>query len=137
MNFLKHAFLIIAAVLSLNAYAREPVPIINYDNIPVATASGKPLAVEQVKQAILVAAATKNWSVEPQADDHLLAMFSKQGKHTISVAISYTTDKYSLNYSDSTNMKFGEREGQLVIHPFYNKWVQNLKEAIRIELLKI
>lgn len=137
MKFIKLAIFVFAAVLSFNVAAREPVPIINHDNLAVVTSSGKAPAPEQVKQAIQAAASTKNWSITPQPDGKLLATLSVQGgKHVIVAEITYAADKYSINYKDSTNMKFGTRDDQAVIHPFYNKWVQELKEAIRVELIK-
>lgn len=137
MKLLKSAILIFSAILSLNAFAREAVAIVNYDNIPVVATSGNAPSAEHIKQAILLAAGTKSWSVVLQANGQLLATLNVRGKHTVVTEIAYAIDKYSLTYRDSTNMKFGERDGQRVIHPFYNKWVLELKEAIRIELLKL
>jgi hypothetical protein len=131
------AILIASALATSPAIAREPVPIINHDNISVATNSGKTLQLEQVKQAIQAAAGAKAWTIAFQADGKLLATLHVRGKHTIVVEIAYAADKYSLQYRDSTNMKFGELNGSKVIHPFYNKWVLELKDAIRIELLKL
>lgn len=131
------AFFIALTFCATPTAARETVAIINYDNLVVATSSGKPLDDEKVKQAILAAAGALNWSVAYQADGKLLATLSMRGKHTVTVEIAYAADKYSLHYKGSTNMKFGERDGQPAIHPFYNKWTQALKEAIRIELLKL
>lgn len=132
------ASILIAATLAVTpAIAREPVPIINHDNIPVATNSGKVLQLDQVKQAIQTAAGAKAWTIAFQADGKLLATLNVRNKHTIVVEIAYAADKYSLQYRDSTNMKFGELNGSKVIHPFYNKWVLELKDAIRVELLKL
>lgn len=138
MKFIKFAFFVFAAILSLNVAAREPIAIINYDNLAIETGSGKTLQPEQVKHAILAAAGIKNWSITQQPDGKLLAILSVQGgKHVIITEIAYASDKYTLNYKDSTNMKYGTRDGEAVIHPFYNKWVLQLKEAIRVELLKL
>jgi glyceraldehyde-3-phosphate dehydrogenase/erythrose-4-phosphate dehydrogenase len=137
MKLIKFIFFIFAIILSMNVAARTPVPIINYDNIAVVTTSGKTTSSEQVKQAIQAAAAAKNWSLLYQPDGHLQATLSVQnGKHIIVVDITYASDKYSLIYKNSTQMKYGTLDGQAVIHPFYNKWVHELKEAIRIELMK-
>jgi hypothetical protein len=137
MKFLKLTVLVFAAVFSLNAAARAPVAIVNYDNIPIATSSGKVLQPEQIKSAIQLAGGAKNWAIASQADGKLLGTLHVRGKHTIVVEIAYTADKYSLQYRDSTNMKFGEQDGNKVIHPFYNKWVQDLRDTIRLELLKL
>ena len=130
------AFLIASTLVAAPAIAREVVPVINHDNIAVATSSGKAPAAEQVKQALLTAAGARGWEVAPQADGKLQATLIVRNKHTIVVEIAYSDQKYSLTYKGSSNMKYGQRDGQPVIHPFYNKWVQDLKEAIRLELLK-
>jgi len=136
MKFFKSAVLVFAAILSLNAIARDSVPIVNYDNVAVATNSGKAPNAEQVRQAITAAAASKGWTVAPAGDGKLQATIVVRGKHTVVVDIAYAADKYALTYKDSINMNLIERDGQKLIHPFYNKWVQTLKEAIRLELLK-
>jgi hypothetical protein len=152
MKFLKAAFFICVIAISLNAHARTPVPIINYENIAIATSSGKALQAEQVKQAITLAATSKNWTVNVSADGSILATLVVRNKHTVVVKIDYDTSKYSINYNDSKNMKYGiidvqptitssntdqSHNGQGEIHPFYNKWVQELKDAIQAELLKL
>jgi hypothetical protein len=52
------------------------------------------------------------------------------------LGISYSADKYAIQYKDSTNLNFKQTNGQSEIHPSYNKWVLNLKEAIGLELLR-
>jgi hypothetical protein len=100
MKLIKSAVLIFATLVSLNAIARTPVPIINYDNISVATSSGKTLQLEQVKQAIQSAAGAKAWSIAFQADGKLLATRNERNKHIIVVEIAYSADKYSLQYKN-------------------------------------
>lgn len=125
-----------ATIVATPAVARDSVPIVNYDNVAVATSSGKAASAEQVRQAITAAAAGKGWTVAEQGDGKLQATIVVRGKHTVVVDIAYAADKYALTYKDSINMNLIERDGQKLIHPFYNKWVQTLKEAIRLELLK-
>ena len=136
MNLIKLATFMFATILSLNAIARDPVPIVNHENVVVTTTSGNALTAEQVKQAILNAAAAKKWTVALQADGKLEATRNERNKHFIVVEIAYANDKYSLNYKGSTNMKYRVVEGNPVIHPYYNRCVQELKDAIRVELLK-
>lgn len=152
MRFLKATLFMVVTIFSLNAEARTPVPIINYENIAIATNSGKSIQVDQVKQAISMAATSKGWRVAYSPDGSLLATLVVRNKHTVVVKIAYDVNKYSINYNDSNNMKYGiinvqqtmassntdqSHNGQGEIHPFYNKWVLELKDAIRIELLKL
>ncbi|WP_431098143.1 hypothetical protein [Polaromonas aquatica] len=119
------------------ASARWPMPIVNYPDIPVVTSSGAVPSAARVKQAIQAGATAKNWTVAQQADGKLQATLKVRGKHTVIVQIAYTPEKYSLIYQDSIDMDYGQRNGEPVIHPFYNKWVADLKESIRGELVKI
>ena len=137
MKFLNAIALVLTAFLSLNVAARSPAPIINYENIVVTTGSGKSLISEQVNQAIVTAAGVKNWTIAFQTEETLQATLNVSGKHTIVIEVTYSADKYSLLYKESTNMKYGVRHGQPVIHPHYNKWVQDFRSTIRTELLKL
>jgi hypothetical protein len=130
---------------------RTPVPIVNHPNVAVVTSSGKPIQAEQVKQAIQEAARVKGWTLAYEPGDKILATLVVRNKHTVMVEIAYAADKYSLTYRDSVNMNYqanyspdprspaarnGPRVRGPVIHPFYNDWVRELKDAIRVELLK-
>ncbi len=119
------------------ASARWPMPIVNHPDVPVVTTSGNAPSAARVKEAILAGAAAKNWTVAQQADGNLQATLKVRGKHTVIVLITYTPVKYSLSYQDSIDMNYGQRNGEPVIHPFYNNWVADLKESIRGEMLKL
>ncbi len=131
------AAFILFSFISFPALAREPVPIINYDAVQIVTTSGNKPQVTQVEQAIKTAAAANEWTLSNSEDGKLLATLFVRNKHTVVVEITYDTEKYSLQYKDSINMKYGTQNGKPVIHPFYNRWVETLKEAIRVELLKL
>jgi hypothetical protein len=122
--------------LSGQVHARGTVPVVNYENVQLAGGSGKPLSVDAVKQAIRTAAAAKSWAVTPDGDA-LTATLVVRNKHTVVVGITVSGDKYSLQFKDAVNMNVTERDGLKLIHPFYNRWVQELNEAIRVELLKL
>ena len=120
------------------ASARWPLPILNHPDVPVVTTSGAAPSAARVKEAILAGAAAKNWTIAQQADGNLQATLKTGGgKHTVMVLITYTPVKYTLMYQDSINMNYGQRNGEPVIHPFYNTWVGELKESIRAEMLKL
>lgn len=117
------------------AAQRQPVPIINYENVAISSATGKPLTVSQVKQAIQSAAAAKQWQLVEQGPGRMMATLHVRGKHTVVTEISYSPDQFSVVYKDSTNMKYSPGpDGKGAIHPFYNRWTQDLKEAIRTSL---
>ncbi len=148
LKFLRN-FLFVLTLIAGSAFAqRTPVSIINYANQPVATSSGKAIPVDQVKKAIQDAAARKGWVISNDTGDRMLATLEVRSKHTVKVVIAYSADKYSITYSDSVNMNYHSEahyDSRMprpssgatgpVIHPGYNVWVQELKEAIRGELM--
>ena len=144
------AVLLASILLTGATFARDLAPVINYDNIAVVAGAGKTLTVERVKQAIQTGATARGWSIAQAADGKMVATLIVHSKHSVSVEIGYTADRYSLHYKDSLNMKFAstapsrkngvgpavpaEENGQPVIHPNYNKWVLQLRESIQVEL---
>lgn len=138
MKLVKTALFVLALIVSGSAAARHPEPIVNYANVAVVAASGKPLSVDQVRQAVRTAAQARGWSVVEQANGKMAAALSWNGnKHTIGVDISCLPASYSIDYRDSINMKYGTLNGQPIIHPHYNRFVRELNEAIRSELMKL
>lgn len=155
---LKQFFLALTLLITLSfqAVARESVPIIEHNNIPVITGSGKTLTADQVRSAITTAAAANQWEISKDSTgDVVLATLFVRGKHTVVVSIPYAQDKFSINYQSSINMNYelSKRtsssypgtfngnasiknlpDGTPVIHPFYNKWVGILLSAIQAEL---
>ena len=121
-------------LLSGVALARSDVPLVNHPNIAITSGSGKPLSQEQVKQAIMAGAAAKTWTTTLEQDGSITATVLVRNKHSASVRIVFSSEKYSVTYKDSINLKFIDKgsDGQF-IHPHYNGWVNNLIDAIRIE----
>jgi hypothetical protein len=159
-NIAKYASLfVVMAALSFGSQARETVPIIEHNDIPVITGSGKPITAEQVRNAITAAAASHKWDVRKSSSpDVLTATLVVRGKHTVVASIPYSTEKFSIRYQSSINMKYeladpaptgsidlaklnaptkDIRPGTPMIHPFYNKWVQDLLQAIQVDLKRL
>jgi hypothetical protein len=133
---LRILFVVLFALASQQALARTPVPVINYENVPIASQAGQPRSLAQIKQAIQSTAAARQWTVVDQGPGRLLATLHVRGKHTVVTLITYTPDRFSVVYSDSINMHYSPGpDGGGVIHPFYNRWVQGLADAIRVSLV--
>jgi hypothetical protein len=143
------AGLLVAAPASAQ---RALEPVVNFPNQPVATSSGKPLQPEQVKQAIVDGAArAREWTLAYEPNGTVVA--TRQWRtHSITVAIAYSSQQYSIAYRDSSNMKYTVNSADPnaiparnaypqpagpVIHPFYNRYVRELKSAIDAELRKL
>lgn len=122
---------------STGAHARSSVPIENHENVAVVTASGKAVTAERVRQAFVLGGMKRGWRFEDAGDGQLTGTLNVRGKHTVMVTVNYGPERYSILYKDSTNMKYDQDDGQAVIHPFYNKWVQNLMQDVGMELAKL
>jgi hypothetical protein len=135
--------ILLAAVLSLAAAQagaqRLPVPIVNHDSIVVQRASGQPATAADVRKAILAAAdATgRKWVISEPTPGQIIATYHVR-THTVVTEVRYSGSQFSVRYSDSVNMKYapGGPSGTGVIHPFYNQWVQDFVQAVRLELNK-
>lgn len=131
-------FAIALAFASLSATAgRASVPVINYENVSITNAAGQPATAEEIRRAFEFAAALRGWQIAHSRPGQMVATYTKQGKHTVSTDISYSPGKYSIKYRDSVNMRYEPAgEGQGLIHPHYNKWVEFLSNDARAALLR-
>lgn len=126
-----------ACLASTAAYARSPESIVNHENIAIVTAKGKASTAEQVRQAFVLGGVKRGWRFEDAGANQLTGTLVVRDKHTVVITVNYSPERYSIHYKDSTNMKYGQSDGQAVIHPFYNKWVQNLMQDVNVELAKL
>jgi hypothetical protein len=139
-SFVKALLLTAAMLAATGALAqRAPVPIIDHPNVPVVTSSGKPVPLVSLHQAIISggAAGARKWDVVPNADGKSLRATYKVRAHTVMVDIVPSSSAFTVKYADSVNMKYEMYDGKPVIHPFYNRWVDELIDSIRAEIRKL
>ncbi len=142
-------FVLSLALISPLAHARESVPVINHENVTWTNSKGMDMA--EIRNRIMQAAQSKKWTVSPgPSADSLIGTLVVRNKHTVRVEISYGASAFSVKYLDSINMNYKIEEPNLqpdpfgygqevrkpfaVIHPFYNRWVQELVDTIRQQL---
>lgn len=90
---------------------------------------------QDMRNAILKGCADKSWRTVDRDANTIEATVIVRGKHTVVVSIPYTAAAYSINYKSSTNMNYkAKSDGTFSIHPNYNKWVNNLDQAIRAHI---
>jgi hypothetical protein len=129
------------------AFARAPEAIVDYPAIEAVSGSGKSLSVNEVRQAIQDAGKRKGWSIVSRSDGKLSGRYAwKRDKFIMFVEITPIKGGYSLVYKDSVNLDYSpeaawesqESGGYTkvpVIHPYYNRNVKGLIEAVRLEFL--
>lgn len=136
MKIVNAIFAVLVSALSCSAYARHPEPLVNYPAIPAVASSGVALTAEQLCQIVREVAEQKKWLVKVQPDGKLLASLSWESeKHAIVVEATCSPASYSVIYRDSVNMKFSNRDGQPEIHPYYNRFVKEMNDAVRVRLM--
>ena len=136
MKFLHLLIGVLVAAFVATAFARGAVPVVNYDNVAFTTGTGKKPASADVQRAIVRAANQLQWAVTSVDDNTMVASINVRGKHTVTVDISWTAETYSIRYKSSVNMNFSEQPAP-VIHPSYNKWIDNLRVGIQKELSQL
>ncbi|MDX1808673.1 MAG: hypothetical protein R3331_03975 [Sulfurospirillaceae bacterium] len=91
----------------------------------------KQVNLDNVARAIIRAGATLGWNMKREKEGEIIGTLYLRD-HMAQVRIPYTTNKYSILYNDSTNLKYDA--AQNIIHSNYNGWIQNLNKAIQIQL---
>lgn len=114
--------LLAAALFVLVAACSAPVH--NVESRPIVTQ--RVVTLEEVKQAIISAGTGLGWQMIPQEDGRITGKLDIR-KHVAIVDITYTDDEFSINYVDSTNLKYDGR----LIHRNYNNWIMNLENRIQ------
>jgi hypothetical protein len=132
------AFLLAIVVFVPVVHARSTVPVMERENVSVVTGSGKPVNNEALKRAIINggAAGARKWEVVAAPNGSSLRATYKVRNHTVIVDIVPGPASYTVKYADSINMKYAVENGSPTIHPFYNKWVDELIDSIQVELKK-
>ncbi|MGD8784985.1 MAG: hypothetical protein PVF28_05395 [Thioalkalispiraceae bacterium] len=131
MLFKKFAFIALLISIFSVAGCGSNDPVVNYNNSPIVAKSGNK-NLKDVKRAIVLAGSRLGWQMQSIQPGIIQATLFSQG-HMAKVEISYSTESYSINYKDSSNLKYN---GQ-TIHGTYNKWVEKLHGAIRTNLARI
>ena len=97
----------------------------------VSTATGAPLSVDSVRQAIVQGCLAKGWAIDQQASGIVRASVYAGG-HSATVQIHYNSTGYVIQHVQSSpGLKF---DGHY-IHRRYNHWVRLLDESIKRQLL--
>jgi hypothetical protein len=122
------AFLVMTTLLFAGC---RTSPVYNISNTPVTVSDGSPTE-SQIAKAIITAGNSLGWSIKKEAPGKMIGTLHLR-KHIAVVDISYSRDNYSITYKDSTNLKYNGT----VIHSNYNGWIENLDNAIKVQLNNI
>ena len=133
MKLLLNLFCLALLAAALPANAARTAALVEYDELPIQSSDGKALSAEQIRKAIIQGGATRQWAATVQPGN-IVQLTYNRGKHTAVVRVKYTAKSYSIKYVDSTELNYSMEGGKAVIHPTYNGWIQNLRQAIDVQL---
>lgn len=129
---MKKAYTLFAVLLlsSLFAVAQaRQAPLVERERI---TFAANDYTLERVRTAIIAGGAQHGWELVVEAPGKLILKFDKGGKHQVRVNVLYDTSGYQIQYLDSVNLNYGMVDGQVHIHPNYNRWISNLIKSIGV-----
>ena len=118
------------AILLITIFAGCGVgAVYNVTNNPVTV---KPAVTDdQLFKAIKIAGLNLGWQVTKVKPGLAQAQLFFR-THMALVEIPYSKESFSINYKDSTNLNYDAEKG--TIHKNYNGWIQNLRNAISLQM---
>ena len=128
--------LLMLLCLSGTAFARSGVPIVNFEHNMIPAKPGTTRTLDDVQRAIIMGAGKAgSWSASDTTPGRMKLTLMMRA-HVAIVEVTYDTQSYSIRYADSTNLNYKkEGNGEEIIQPHYNAWVQKLKISIDRQLL--
>jgi hypothetical protein len=128
------SLLCVALLAAPPAYAaRASVPMLEFDDLPISTVDGNPLSSEQIRKAIVQAAAADEFVPAAQPGNKVKLIYTKRD-YTLVVEVAFTPKSYSIKYVDSMNLGYGMEGGKQLIHPTVNRLLKNLRQRIDRQL---
>jgi hypothetical protein len=93
------------------------------------TSTEQDVTQEDVAGAIITAGRSLGWIMKEQGPGHILGTLYLR-THTAVVDINYDRTKYSITYNSSKDLNYDGSN----IHSNYNGWIQNLSNAIDVQV---
>jgi hypothetical protein len=97
----------------------------NYNDLPLASYDTNKSTMLSVEKSIIRAAVSLGWKTKKRAEGEIEATLDIR-KHNLVVLITYDKETVSINYVDSTNLKYNGSK----IHRQYANWITNLLRSI-------
>jgi len=124
---MKKILFVLLSVFILAACKTTPVYNIEQSQVPAG------ITAKQVEKNIVKALIQKGWQVKANANGVILAEILVR-THTARIEISFDASQYSINYVDSTNLKYDGKKN--TIHKNYNNWIIYIDRLIQTGLVE-
>ncbi len=127
----KLILILLTAFAVTGAWGRPTVYMLAPARVNISAAGDAGVGAERIKQAIVSGGSKHGWRVKAERAGVVTLQFSKEhDKHQVVVDVSYDDKGFQISYVSSVGMMY-RQEGDFVrIHPYYNKWVDDLGNAI-------
>jgi len=122
---------IILSAVAILLTACAPTPIRDIANAPI-NVSRANYDLSDVTSAIKSAGIGLGWQMKEETPGHIVGSLYLRSYVAV-VDIIYTLDDYSINYKDSTNLRYDAASN--AIHSSYNRWIRNLAKQIDLRLI--
>ena len=104
-------------------------PVLDINDTPINTSSGKTPSLSNVTQGIIRAGNTLGWQMKKDKPGHIVATLHLR-KHMAQVDINYTQTVFSIRYKDSKELRYDGTN----IHLNYNGWIERLENSISTQV---
>ena len=92
------------------------------------------LSEKQIKKGIADGMISLDWVPEFQNNQTVLGEIVVRNKHTLRVKVTYDSAHFDIDYVSSDNLKYSLKNGVQYLHPNGNTWMNNLNNAILVNL---
>jgi hypothetical protein len=86
-----------------------------------------------VEKAIVGSGLRRGWQVVDRQPGAVTLRYSPRG-FSVTVKVTYDNKTINIKYTDSYDMEYEVENGTPLIHPNYNRWVNNLAHDIESEM---
>ena len=125
-NMIKLGLISLVLILGVMGCSRTS-PLMNVPSQEVAAKKTN----EDVFNAIKRAGVGLGWIINKTSDNTATGTLNLRS-HQAVIAIKYSQKDYSIDYQASTDLDYNQEEN--TIHSNYNGWIQNLNNAIKVQL---
>lgn len=102
--------------------------LVNVTDSAVTTGSERSASINELGEAVIKAGGSLGWRMQRITPGHIVGTLFLRS-HMAAVDITFNEDTYSINYKNSSNLKYNGKE----IHRNYNGWIKRLDDAINRE----